>query len=76
LEEILKCLKGLKEENYDNNKIEYLFEMLEKSLESGEQVNVILERLKALERIHKESPNIEAAINSLTERQKLIDITF
>lgn len=62
--------------NYDKNKIDYLFQILERSLENGEHIKFIIERLKALEKIHKESPNIEAAIKSLHERQKLIDLTF
>lgn len=61
--------------NYDKNKIDYLFEMLEKSMESEEQVDIVTEQLKALERIHKESPNIEASLNAIVERQKLIDVS-
>jgi len=29
--------------NYDKNKIDYLFEMLEKSMESEEQVDIVTE---------------------------------
>ena len=54
--------------NYDKNKIDFLFQILERSLENGEHIKFIVERLKALEKIHKESPNIEAAIKSLHER--------
>ena len=61
--------------NYDKNKIDYLFEMLEKSMETEVQVDIVTEQLKALERIHKESPNIEASLNSIVERQKLIDVS-
>ena len=59
--------------NYDSNKIEFLFQMLEKQFESEEHVVIILERLKAIEKIHKESSNIEAAISQLTQNQGLID---
>ena len=76
LEDILRCLGKMSEVNYDKNKIDYLFELLEKSFESEEQVEIVIERLKALERIHKESPNIETSINHLLERQKLIDMSF
>ena len=62
--------------NYDKNKVDFLFMMLEKSLESEDHVRVITERLRAIEKIHKESPNVEGSIKSLIERQKLIDLTF
>jgi hypothetical protein len=62
--------------NYDKNKIDYLYEILEKSFENEEHVIFIADRLKSLEKIHKESPNIEGSIKTLKERQKLIDITF
>ena len=62
--------------NYDKNKIDYLYEILEKEFENEELVLFIIDRLKSLEKIHKESPNIEGSIKTLKERQKLIDITF
>jgi regulator of extracellular matrix RemA (YlzA/DUF370 family) len=62
--------------NYDKNKIDYLYEILEKSFENEEHVIFIVDMLKSLEKIHKESPNIEGSIKTLKERQKLIDITF
>ena len=76
LDDIVRRLQIMNDVNYDKNKIDYLFNILERSLESGDQVKFILERLKALEKIHKESPNIESALKSLGERQKLIDLTF
>ena len=76
LDDIVRRLQIMNDVNYDKNKIDYLFNILERSLESSEQVKFILERLKALEKIHKESPNIESALKSLAERQKLIDLTF
>ena len=60
LEEILRNLNSMNNVNYEKNKIDYLFEILEKSIESEEQVNIVTDRLKALEKIHKESPNMEA----------------
>jgi len=58
LDEIIKSLSQMNEVNYDKNKIDFLFSMLEKSLESEDHVKTISMRLQALERIHKESPNI------------------
>ena len=54
--------------NYDKNKIDYLYEILEKSFENDEHVIIIVDRLKSLEKIHKESPNIKGSIKTLKER--------
>jgi hypothetical protein len=42
--------------------------MLEKAIESEDHVKIIGERLRALEKIHKDSPNIESSIKALVER--------
>jgi K+/H+ antiporter YhaU regulatory subunit KhtT len=63
LDEIVRNLGKMNEVNYDKNKLDYLFEILEKSMENDEQIDVVLGRLHAIERIHKESPNIETSIN-------------
>ena len=76
LDDIQRRLQLMQDVNYDKNKIDYLFDLLEKSMESDEQVQIIVERLKALERIHKESPNIENSIKALKQRQELIDLAF
>tara|TARA_B110000285_G_C14886785_1_gene496587 strand:- start:63 stop:356 length:294 start_codon:yes stop_codon:yes gene_type:complete len=68
LEDVVRRLQTMSDVNYDKNKIDYLFTLLESCLESEEHVEIITERLKALERIHKESPNIEASINTIVER--------
>lgn len=76
LTDIIRSLSKMQEVNYDQNKIDYLFELLEMSFENEPLVNIIVDRLKAIERIHKESPNIEESIKNLTEKQKLIDLSF
>lgn len=38
--------------NYDKNKIDFLYDVLEKFMESNEHVDLILDRLKSLEKIH------------------------
>ena len=48
----------MREIDYDKNKIDFLYEMVNKALEQGGQVEILIERLQALEKIHKESPNI------------------
>ena len=45
-------------------------------MENVDHVEIIQERLKALEKIHKESPNIETSIKTLKDRQKLIESAF
>lgn len=76
LEDIVRRLQTMSDINYDKNKIDYLFSLLESQMESESHVEIITERLKALEKIHKESPNIESSINTIIERQKLIDLSF
>jgi K+/H+ antiporter YhaU regulatory subunit KhtT len=76
LDEIISNLGKMTEVNYDKNKLDYLFEILEKSMENEEQVTIVLDRLKAIERIHKESPNIELSIDQIVERQALIESSF
>ena len=63
LDEIVRNLGRMNEVNYNKNKLDYLFELLEKSIEQNDQIDIVLDRIKAIERIHKESPNIEASIN-------------
>ena len=76
LEDILRKLQVLKPLNYDKNKIDYLYDLIEKGMEAEDHVTIILERLKALEKIHKDSPGIEGSIKTLKERQNLISVTF
>lgn len=45
-------------------------------MENEEHVDIVLDRLKSLEKIHKESPNIDDSINTIVERQDLIDRLF
>ena len=67
-EEILRKLAKMSFANYDKNKIDYLYELLEKAFENEEHLIIIIDRLKSLEKIHKESPNIEGCIKTLKER--------
>lgn len=47
--------------------------MTEKSLEQDQQVQIIMERLIALERIHKESPNIQTSIQQIKENKPQLE---
>ena len=62
LENILTKIQQMREIDYDKNKIDFLYEMVNKALEQGGQVEILIERLQALEKIHKESPNIAQSI--------------
>lgn len=73
LEDILRRLQTMDYINYDKNKIDFLYEILEKAMENEEHVEIVLDRLKSLEKIHKESPNIDGSIKTLKARQALID---
>ena len=77
LDKILSYLEKLSRTGINNeNKIDFLFDLLEASFENKHLLEQILQRLKAIERIHKESPNIETLIKNLIEKQKLIDLSF
>ena len=45
LEEVLRKLQAMKTVNYDKNKIDLLFEMLEAAMQSEDHVTIILDRL-------------------------------
>lgn len=76
LEDILRRLQNMDYLNYDKNKIDYLYEILTKSMVNEEHVEIVLDRLKSLEKIHKESPNIDDSIRTIIERQDLIERLF
>ena len=44
-----------------------VFEMTEKSIEQSNHLAIIIERLKVLETINKESPNIEAQMQQIVK---------
>ena len=39
--------------NYDKNKIDFLYDMLEKAMEHEAHMEIIIDRLKSLEKIHE-----------------------
>lgn len=49
LETMLNRFRQMKDIDYDHNKIDYLYMMSERAMESGDQVRLIIERLKAVE---------------------------
>ena len=62
---LIQRLRGLSEIDYDQAKLDYLYAATEKALESEQHVQIILERLRALEQIHKESPNIASSFETV-----------
>lgn len=49
LETMLNRFRQMKDIDYDHNKIDFLYTMSERAMESGDQVRLIIERLKAVE---------------------------
>ena len=50
---------------YDKSKIDLVFSTTEKALEQNSHLEIICERMKVLEQMHTESPNLEAKIASI-----------
>lgn len=59
--------------NYDKNKIEFLFHMTEKSIEMFDHVQIIVERLAALEKIHQSSPDLAVQFENVKKNLPSID---
>ena len=76
LDDIVRRLQIMDNLNYDKKKIDFLYEITSSSLTNGDIVKIIIERLKALEKINKDIPNINASIANLEERQKVIEGEF
>ena len=47
---------------YDKSKVDLVFNTTEKALEQTSHLEIICERMKVLEQMHQESPNLEAKI--------------
>ena len=45
---------------YDQQKVALVFDMTERALEQKDHLDIILERLSVIEKMNKESPNLEA----------------
>ena len=54
--------------SYDQQKVEMVHDMAQRSLEQKDHLDVILERLNVLENMHKESPNLEARMKSIVQK--------
>lgn len=55
---------------YDRQKIDYLYSFAERAMEQLPHLELLSERLTVLERIQKESPNIQAQLDFIRENNK------
>jgi len=76
LDSVLRSLQAMDYANDEKNKIDFLYDVLEKAMENEDHVGIVLDRLTSLEKIHKEAPNIDGQISTLQNFQMLIDVTF
>jgi len=49
----------MKDVEYERTKVDYVYEMTEHSMESNNQIDMLLDRLKMIEQIHQQSPNLK-----------------
>jgi hypothetical protein len=73
LENLVGRFRTLRDIDYDPTKIEFLYSMTEKSLEHEKHIELIIERLKAVETIHQESTNVSKTFDTVEENQEEID---
>jgi hypothetical protein len=52
----------MKDVEYEKTKVDYVYEMTEHSLESNSQIDMLLDRLKMIEQIHLQSPNLKLQV--------------
>ena len=58
LDTLVNRFRNMKSIDYEPRKLDYLCHMVEKSFENSAHVQYIIDRLKSIEIIHKESTNI------------------
>ena len=52
--------------DYDKNKIQFVHMFTERAMESNEHIQMIVNRLKVIEKIHEDSSDINSAITQIT----------
>ena len=65
LQALQNKFKNIQDVAYDKQKVDLVFDMTQKSIEQSRHLKVIIERLLVLERMNKESPNIEAQMQEI-----------
>lgn len=53
--------------SYEKKKLDLVYLMVERSLEQKGHLDIIVERLKVLESMNKESPNLEAKMQAIVQ---------
>ena len=69
LETLVGRFRTLRNIDYDPTKVDFLYAMTEKSIEKEMSIELIIERLKAVETIHQESTNISRTFDTVDENQ-------
>jgi len=70
LAKLTKKLAEMPEIDYDKNKIKFVHMFTERALESNEHIQMIVNRLKVIEKIHEDSPDINATIDKISAQSK------
>ena len=50
---------------YDKSKLDLIFSTTEKALEQRSHLDIVHERMRVIEQMHNESPNLEAKIENI-----------
>lgn len=53
---------------YDHNKIDFLYAATERSFECDKLAEMVIDRLRALEQIHKDSPNVAQTFETVAAK--------
>ena len=60
-------LQHMEDVSYEKKKLDLVYLMAERSLEQKGHLDIIVERLKVLESMNKESPNLEAKMQAIVQ---------
>jgi hypothetical protein len=59
LDRLKNKFQKMKDVEYDRTKVDYVYEMTKHSLEGNSQIDMLLDRLKMIEQMHQQSPNLK-----------------
>jgi hypothetical protein len=65
LQVLAKKFDSIPDLAYDKQKVDMVLEFTEKAIEKEMHLDILIERLKVLEQMHSESPNIEALLSKI-----------
>lgn len=55
----------MKDVEYEKTKVDKVYEMTEHALQANEQLDMMLDRLKMVQQIHEQSPNLNLQIDKI-----------